>query len=54
MSKVANQIMLAAVVMGCFTVILKPLGSLSTIFITRLLITIMISDQDTDSKYADD
>jgi len=42
-------------VMGCFTVILKvkPLDSLSTILITRLLITIMITDQDTDcdSKY---
>jgi len=37
--------------MGCFTVILKPLGSLSTILITRLLITIMIIDQDTDFKY---
>jgi len=29
----------------------KPLGSLSTILITRLLITIIIIDQDTDSKY---
>jgi len=37
--------------MGCFTVILYPLGSLSTILITRLLITITITDQDTDSKY---
>jgi len=43
--------MLAPVVMGCFTVILKPVGSLSTILITRPLITIMITDQDTDSKY---
>jgi len=34
--------------MGCFTLILKPLGSLSIILITRLLITIM-TDQDTDS-----
>jgi len=31
-------------------VILKPLGSLSTIPITRLLITIIITDQDTDSE----
>jgi len=29
--------------MGCFTVILKPLGSLSTILITSLLITIIIT-----------
>jgi len=42
--------MLATVVIGCFTVILKSLGFLSTILITRLLITIMITDQDTDSK----
>ena len=32
--------------MGCFKVILKPLGSLSTILITKSLITIMITDQD--------
>jgi len=37
-------------VKGCFTVILKPLGSLSSILITKLLITIMLTDQDTDSK----
>ena len=37
--------------MGCFTVILRPLGSLSAILITRLLVTIMITDQDTDTKY---
>jgi len=30
--------------MGCFTVILKPLGSLSTILITRLLVTIIITE----------
>ena len=37
--------------MGCFTVILKPLGFLSTILLTRLLITIIVTDQDTDSKF---
>ena len=37
--------------MGCFKVILKPLGSLSTTLITRWLITIMITAQVTDSKY---
>ena len=36
--------------MGCFTVILKPLGSLSTILITRLPVTIILTDQDTDFK----
>ena len=38
-------------VMGYFTAILKPLGSLSTILITRLLITIIITDRDTDCKH---
>jgi len=37
--------------MGSFAVILKPLGSFSTILITRLLITSIITDQDTNSKY---
>jgi len=37
--------------MGCFTVNLKLLGSLSPILVTRLLITKVITDQDTDSKY---
>jgi len=37
--------------MGCFKVILKPHGYLSTILITKSLITIIIIDQDTISKY---
>jgi len=45
------QLYSCTIAMGCFAVVLKPLGSLSTILITRLLLTKIITGQDTDSKY---